>query len=237
MQVIQPLGLYGRIGSGQTAANFLDYRLRIGAGFDPGNLIELKLIATGRFGSRLITAAELRHTLFSGTPEETTLLTENFNGVAPGAIPAGWTTVHGGGTNIVPWTTSNAFCGNATNAAFHQNADDNPGGNPTRFERLFSPNFAVPANSDYVTIDSTSAPTPRTIPNFNVQAYDGLAFRVFDATPGSFPRSVLVEAYADEFTTGSIKHYPKHLPRSSNPAYFQDMSVWPGDRRTSGGCA
>ncbi len=151
VQVIQPIGLYGRIGSGQTAANFLDFRLRVGTGFDPGNLIELKLIATGRFGSRPIAAAELRHTLFSGTPEQTTLLTENFNGVAPGAIPAGWTTVHGGGTNVVPWTTSNAFCGNGTNAAFHQNAEDNPGGNPTRFERLFSPNFAVPANSDYVT--------------------------------------------------------------------------------------
>jgi hypothetical protein len=40
---------------------------------------------------------------------------------------------------------------------------------------------------------------------------------------------VLVEAYADEFTPGAIKHYPKHLPRSSNPAYFQDMSVWAGD--------
>ena len=229
VQVIQPFGLYGRIQIGQTIANFLEYRLRVGAGFDPGNLIELKMVATGRFGNRPIAAAELRHTLFSGTPVETTLLTENFNGVAPGAIPAGWTAAHGGGTNTVPWITSNTFCGDGTNAAFHQNADDNPGGNPTRFERLFSPNFAVPANSDYVTIEFDVCTDTEDDPNFNVQAYDGLALRVFDATPGSFPRSVLVEAYADEFTTGPIKHYPKHLPRSSNPAYFQDMSVWAGD--------
>ncbi len=229
VQVIQPIGLYGRIGSGQTITNFLDYRLRIGAGFDPGNLIELKLVATGRFGDRHITAAELRHTLFSGTPEETTLLTENFNGVAPGALPAGWTAAHGGGTNTVPWTTSNSFCSNGTNAAFHQDAEDNPGGDPTRFERLFSPNFAVPANSDYVTIEFDVCTDTEDDPNFNVQAYDGLLLRVFDATPGNFPRSVLVEAYADEFTTGPIKHYPKHLPRSRNPAYFQDMSVWAGD--------
>ena len=39
----------------------------------------------------------------------------------------------------------------------------------------------------------------------------------------------VVEAFADEFTTGSRLHYPKHLPRSGNPAYFEDMSVWSGD--------
>ena len=30
------------------------------------------------------------------------------------------------------------------------------------------------------------------------------------------------------FTTDGFKHYPKHLPRNSNPAYFQDMSAWAG---------
>ncbi len=42
-------------------------------------------------------------------------------------------------------------------------------------------------------------------------------------------RSVLVEAFADEFTTDGFKHFPKHLPRNGNPAYLQDMSVWAGD--------
>jgi hypothetical protein len=40
---------------------------------------------------------------------------------------------------------------------------------------------------------------------------------------------VLIEAFADEFTTGSFFHYPKHFPRSGNPAYFEDMSAWAGD--------
>jgi len=38
-----------------------------------------------------------------------------------------------------------------------------------------------------------------------------------------------VEAFADEFVTGTFFHYPKHLPRSADPAYFQDMSAWAGE--------
>ena len=52
IDVIQSIGLYGKIQSGQTA-EFLEYRLRVGAGFDPGTLIELKLLAIGRFGHPL----------------------------------------------------------------------------------------------------------------------------------------------------------------------------------------
>jgi hypothetical protein len=65
-------------------------------------------------------------------------------------------------------------------------------------------------------------------PNFNVLAYDGFLLRVTDLTPGRLLRSVLAEAFADQFTTGSFFHYPKHLPRGSGP-YFEDMSVWAGD--------
>jgi hypothetical protein len=39
---------------------------------------------------------------------------------------------------------------------------------------------------------------------------------------------VLAEAFADEFTTGALQHYPRHFPRSSNPNYFEDMSAWSG---------
>jgi hypothetical protein len=48
-------------------------------------------------------------------------------------------------------------------------------------------------------------------------------------TTGHTLRSVLAEAFADEFTTGASRHFPKHLPRNNNPAYLQDMSVWAGD--------
>ncbi|MEP6915353.1 MAG: hypothetical protein ABJC89_06885, partial [Acidobacteriota bacterium] len=66
-------------------------------------------------------------------------------------------------------------------------------------------------------------------PAFNVLAYDGVFLRLFDATPGDTARSVLVEAFEQEFKTGSSNGYPKHFPRSSNPAYFEDMSAWAGD--------
>jgi hypothetical protein len=28
--------------------------------------------------------------------------------------------------------------------------------------------------------------------------------------------------------TGTLFHYPRHLPRSGNSSYFQDMSAWSG---------
>ena len=227
---LQPLGNYGRIDSGETTPGTLTYLLRIQPGFDPGTPINLRLATFGRFGGGgSFELGTLRHRLFTGTPQVTTLLTENFDAAAVGTLPAGWTSVHGGGANTVPWTTSNTFCGATSNAAFHQNANDNGAGNPTRFERLFSTNVAVPADSDYVTVEFDVCTDTEFDPNFNVLAYDGLSLRLFDATAGHTARSVLVEAYADEFTTDGFKHFPKHLPRSSNPAYFQDMSVWAGD--------
>jgi hypothetical protein len=66
-------------------------------------------------------------------------------------------------------------------------------------------------------------------PNFNILAYDGFLLRVTDQTTGRILRSVLVEAAEDAFTTGASFHYPKHFPRSSNTAYFEDMSAWAGD--------
>ena len=228
--MLQPLGSYGRIDSGETTAGELSYLMRLQPGFDPGTQINLRLRTFGRFGGGgSFEFGTLRHRLFTGTPQATTLLTENFDAAAVGTLPTGWTSVHGGGANTVPWITSNTFCGATSNAAFHQNANDNGTGNPTRFERLFSTNFTVPTDSDYVTIDFDVCTDTEFDPNFNVLAYDGLTLRLFDATPGHTARSVLVEAFDDKFTTDGFKHFPKHLPRSSNPAYFQDMSVWAGD--------
>ena len=59
-------------------------------------------------------------------------------------------------------------------------------------------------------------------------AFDGLTLRI-DGHRGAYARSVLAEAFEDEFTTDGFKHFPKHLPRNNNPAYLQDMSVWAGD--------
>lgn len=226
--VLQPLVTYGGIGSGETDGGALSYALRLAPGFDPGTIIQLRLQTFGRFGSGPLDLGTLRHELFTGTPQATTLLTENFEAVPVGTLPAEWTSAHGGGLNTVPWVTSNTFCGTG-NAAFHANANDNPGGNPTRWERLFSRNFVVPADSDYVTVEFDVCTDTEDDPNFRITAYDGLTLRIADLTPGRTLRSVLVEAFDDEFTTNGFKHFPKHLPRSSNPSYFQDMSVWAGD--------
>jgi hypothetical protein len=228
VQVRQPLGVYGSIRPGETQSNILSYQLRLSPSFDPGTPIELRLDVLGRFGGGGLDLARLRHTLFTGTPVATTLLSENFNAPPAGTLPAGWTSSHGGGANIVPWTTSNTFCG-SSNAAFHQNANDNGAGDPTRWERLFSPNVAIPANADYVTLDFDVCTDTEFDPNFQIQAFDGLTLRILDATPGHTARSVLVEAFADELTTNGFKHFPKHLPRNNDPAYLQDMSVWAGD--------
>src|SRR6185503_4006506 len=104
VEVRQPLGIYGDIKSGESEASSLQYQLRLAPTFVPGTPIELRLDAIGRFdGGHGLDAAELRQTLFSGTPVATTILSENFDGVAPGALPAGWTSAHGGGANVVPW--------------------------------------------------------------------------------------------------------------------------------------
>ncbi len=228
--VVQPFGAYGNIKSGDTDAGSLTYLVKLMPSFAAGSQINLRLQTFGRFdGGGQFDLGTLRHVLNTGTPVATTLLSENFDAATGGALPAGWTSAHGGGANVVPWITSNTFCGAGNNAAFHQDANDNGAGDPTRWERLFSPAITVPADSSYVTVDFDVCTLTEFDPNFNVTAYDGLTLRILDNTPGHTARSVLVEAFEDELTFGDAKHFPKHLPRNNNPAYLQDMSVWAGD--------
>ena len=223
--VVRARSKYDDIRPGATQVNRTDFVLRTDPAFVPGTTIELAL-QVGHDEAQ----TTLLQSVFAGTPHATTLLTENFNGAAPGALPAGWTAVHAGGVNTVPWTTSNTFCGTTSNAAFHQNAADGPGATTnTRFERLFSPLFVVPGDAEYVTIEMDVCYDTEDEPALRVQAYDGFLLRVTDQTPGRLLRSVLAEAFEDAFTTGAFFHYPKHLPRSGNAAYFQDMSAWAGD--------
>jgi hypothetical protein len=222
VRVVLPLSTYGTILPGQTRDPGFPYLLVLRPDFAPGTDIELELRVFSLDGT-----AVLRHTLHTGTPVATAVLTEDFDSVAPGELPAGWTTLHAGGVNTVPWTTSASFCGATSNAGFHPNADD--GVPPTRFERLLSPEFTVPADSDHVIIEFDVCFNTEDDPNFNILAYDGFLLRIADLTTGRMLRSALAEAFASEFTTGALQHYPKHFPRSGNPAYFQDMSAWAGD--------
>ena len=227
VSVVRARSRYEDIRPGETQVNRTDFMLHIDSGFVPGTTIELALQVGHDDGP----STTLLQSVFAGTPHATTLLSENFDGVAPGTVPAGWVRSHAGGANTVPWTTNNTFCGTTSNAAFHQNAADGPGPSAftnTRFERFFSPLFTVPANSEYVTIDMDVCYDTEDEPALRVQAYDGFLLRVTDQTPGRVLRSVLAEAFEDVLTTGTFFHYPKHLPRSGNPNYFQDMSAWAG---------
>jgi hypothetical protein len=113
--------------------------------------------------------------------------------------------------------------------AFHPNANDGaPDLSPARWERLLSPAITVPPDADLVTLDFDVCYDTEDDPNFNILAYDGFFLRVTDLTPGRTLRSVLAEAFEQQFTTDGFKHYPKHFPRSNDPNYFEDMSAWAG---------
>jgi hypothetical protein len=227
VRVKNGVSAYGRIGAGQIGTNDAEFDVRLDPTFVPGTPIELELTVVSDVG-----VAVLRHTLDTGTPVRTTLVHEDFESVTPGALPGGWTAAHGAGLNTVRWATTRTFCG-ASNGAFHANANDGPvNGSPARWERLLSPVFTVPPTAEYVEVDFDVCYDTENDPVLATTAYDGFFLRVADLTPGRTVRSVLVEAFADEFVTGDIAHYPQHLPRSGNPSYFEDMSAWGG---SSGG--
>ena len=135
--VTDAVAVYPTIAPGETKQSLHPFTLRLSRRFEPGTPIELELTVLS-FGGVTV----LHHTLFTGTPVETLVLEEDFDGVAPGLLPAGWTSVHAGGANTVPWTTSSTFCGTGSNGGFHVNAND--GAPPTRFERTVQPDVHRP---------------------------------------------------------------------------------------------
>ena len=228
VQVVKDDSPLPKVEPGETVSFKKELQIKTLPTFVPGTPIELVFsIKSAEHGD-----AVLRHTLFTGTTVPTTLFSENFDAAA--TLPAGWTAAHGGGDNTVPWTVSSSFCGATplNRVAFHQNANDGlaTASGPARFERLFSPLVTIPADAQYVTVEMDICYNTEDDPNFNVTAYDGFLLRITDQTPGRFVRSELVEAFADEFTTGDLNHYPKHFPRGSiGGRYFEDMSAWAGD--------
>jgi hypothetical protein len=227
VSITQAASAYPDLSPGASATNTTDFILQLASGFVPGTPIELSLNVSSGTGSTVLLLTQA-----TGTPVYTTLLNETFDGVAPGALPAGWTAAHGAGINVVPWTTTSSFatalCG-TSNKAFHTNANDAPtGGDNARWERLFSPLFTVPSNAQYVTLDFDVCYDTEDDTVLRGVGYDGFFLRITDQTPGRTLRSVLAEAFDDEFTTGALQHYPKHFPRNDDPNYFEDMSAWSG---------
>jgi hypothetical protein len=63
--------------------------------------------------------------------------------------------------------------------------------------------------------------------NYKYLGYDGFLLRVLDNTSGrGLLRSVMAEAFEEEFTTGDIQWYPKDFPRRNQS--FQDIGAWSG---------
>jgi len=121
------------------------------------------------------------------------------------------------------WVSSSTFTGSS--AAFHSE------GTTTSFMRLFSPTFGIPSTTlpSWVTLDFDLSYDLEDEPADKVLAYDGLTLRLTDSTGGTVLRSVLAEAFAQSLTTGGVEGFPKHLPRSQDQNYFQDMAVWSGN--------
>jgi len=221
---------YPDVSSGGSTANATTFAVKLGSSFVTGSNVDLSLAVTTAQGTTTLLYT-IRPT---GTGVETPIYSNNFDG----GVFTGWATAHGGGANTVPWVITNEATrfnvapyntGHGT-FFFHQNENDGVGGtgNPTRFERLFSPVWTAPADSDYVQVDFDVAYNSEDEPGYNVYAYDGFFVRVTDQTPGFTLRSVLAEAFSYDFTTGGVAGYPKHFPRNSSTAYFEDMSAWSG---------
>jgi len=227
--VLTGASAYADVATLGSSSNATAYKLKLTPSFVPGTSIELSLAVTTAQGP-----ATLLYTIKTGKPVTTSIYNNNFDG----GIFTGWATSHGGGANTVAWAITNEATrfnvapyntGHGT-FFFHQNENDGVGGtgNPTRFERLFSPVWITPADADYVTVDFDVAYNSEDEGGYNVYAYDGFLVRVTDQTPGFTLRSVLAEAFAYDFTTGGVAGYPKHFPRNSSTAYFEDMSAWSG---------
>ena len=224
---------YPNIAAGATALNTSDFIVLLAPGFTPGTRIDFTLGVTTAQAS-----TSLKYTQVTGTPVATTVFSQDFNGTAAGSLPAGWSTIHSGGANTVPWTSRTGFCGSASNALFHQNREDGPttgvsANNATRFERAATPNIIIPAGGAYVTLDFdicyNTEDLAQYVPTLGVEAFDGAHLRMTDFTPGHTAIAVWAESFAENFTTGTAQSYPKHAPRSNSSAYFQDIPMWAGD--------
>jgi hypothetical protein len=223
VDVILGISTWRDIKPGNTETNRFPFFLFTRSSFVPGTPIDLELTISSDDHQPTV----LRRTVFTGTPQPTVLLSESFDGST--GFPTGWLAVAQTGDPTINWRiepgspSTPGFCGTTSNGAFHVNTEG------SAWQRLFSPLFSVPSEAEYVTVDFDVCYDTEDEPLLNIWAYDGLFLRVTDQTGGTHAvRSVLAEAFEDEFTTNGFLGYPKHFPRNSDPNYFEDMSVWAG---------
>lgn len=222
--VLQNQSVYADLAPLAKSGGANDFQIALGSNFVPGTPLEFALdIQTDAGPVRRL------FTQYTGAPSGAVIFSEDFESVAEGGIPSGWTVAHGAGVNRVPWTTSKSFCGVTSNGLFHINAADGTASGDYRWERAFSPTFAVPANAQYVTVDFDVCYDTEDDPILPILAYDGFFLRFTDLTPGNTTRSVYADAFDTTMTTGDYLVYPKHLNDDRSANYFGDTSAWAGD--------
>jgi hypothetical protein len=225
--ILQPTATYANLAALGTEKGQKPFGFSVSSTFVPGVWIDFVLKLTTSQG-----ATELPFRIATGTDgTPTSLMNESWTTstiTASQAPPTttNWYSVRGGTTSAVrtPWAVNqNLTPGN--NAAFHS---DTAG---YGWIRLWSPYVAIPTPVDQsnVTLDFDLVYNLEDEPTKTVQAYDGMTVRITDQTTGATVRSVLAEAFATQILTGNSLHFPKHLVRDNNTAYFEDMSVWSGN--------
>jgi len=210
---------YGTVGPLGLATNPAPFHIQLDPGFVPGTDIDLLLEVTTDQG-----AALLRWRLPTGSPGATvTLIDEDFEGVSMPSLPAGWSNIseYPYGT---AWKTagSTAGVGAGSPAAFH-------GDEMGALDHLFSPSVAVPAAppgaESWVTLEFDLAYSLVNAPPRLVEASNFCRLLVHDLTGGLWTeRSLGVEAFAEEFTTGARQGYDHRYPGPDPP----QLNAWSG---------
>lgn len=200
------------------------FSFSLASNFVPGTIIDFLLTVTTNQGT---TELPIRvHTGVDGAP--TALLTEDFSSTQIGTLFnlnkwQSYKETNAGNFLVSHWIVSQDLTpGN--NAAYHDEAP------AASWVTLYSPQMPVPSlpGESRVTVDFDLVYDLEEVPSKLVEALDGMTLQITDLTAGAAFRLVLAEAFAEKFTTGAANHFPRHLIRSGDFNYFQDMSVWSG---------
>jgi hypothetical protein len=208
--VTQGLASFGSLGgAGTTSTNATPYTIAVSPSFAIPAYIDLIVTLSTGQGDALIPFR-----LETGDAQQTTLLSENFDGVVAPALPAGWTTATFQGTANL-WKTSTTFSSSGPNAAFCADIVTISG------NRLYSPSIVVPAATDFV--DVTFDITHNLELNIERRAYDGALLRV-EVNDGFTIQTKLAGAFASLFDP----FYPWQVDRysSSTEQPIQDLACW-----------
>ena len=194
-----PLG-----GPGTTAANLLPFTLRLDPGLACGTELEFRLEVSSSAGPASI---PFRQRI--GRPVRTPILSENWEGVAPPALPPGWsTTVLNGFAN--PWKTSSVYAGSGVQSVFCADISG------TSLNELLSPAFTLPAGTGLLEV--TFLVSQNLEHETERRAWDGGLLRVrVDGSP------FLAGAIASRFEP----FYPWQMNRQPTDRQpLQDLACW-----------